>query len=109
MAGQGVIGWKITIGDSLTATRVVTSRTTRWADVPSRIICIMLYLDDGRRRIIGNRDFYWFVGNGANERDWRSGFSAPSDRSLVVKDGFLLTTPTYERAQDDAMKDLSPV
>ena len=98
-----VEGWKVTVGDSLTSTRVVTSREMRWADVPSRIITIMLYLAGGRRQILGNRDFYWHERDGLLDIHWHNSFTAPGEG--VFKEGFLLDTPTYEKAQDDAMTD----
>ncbi len=101
-----VESWKITVGDSLTSTHVVTSKEMSWAEVPSRIITIMLYLAGGRlRQIVGNRDFYWFESDGSLDVHWKSGFAAPADTKIVFKDGFLLDTPTYEKAQDDAMAD----
>ena len=100
-----VLGWKVTVGDSMTETRVISSREMRWADLPSRIITIMLYLPDGYRRILGNRDFYWFDGDGSLDTDWHNSFTAPADRGIVVKDGFLLETAVYERAQADTMTD----
>ena len=100
-----VEGWKVTVGDSLTSTHVVTSREMRWADVPSRIITIMLYLAGGRRQILGNRDFYWHESNGSLDVHWHASFDAPADPDVVVKDGFEVETPVYEKAQDDALAD----
>lgn len=99
-----VIGWRVWTDDGAGRWNIASSRAIAWADVSDLIIQLMLYFDDGTRRIMQGAEFYARSGDGSvGVRDWLQGPIRQTGEGIVAKAGKLVGDVAFDDSATDAM------
>lgn len=105
-----VQGWRAWIDNDAGGWRQVNSRTHAWnTDVGDNVIVIMLYFDDGTRRIMQGADHYARIGDGSvGIVNWFQGTIKLTDADAVSKLGKLVSDSTFEAVVVEALAEMDP-
>jgi hypothetical protein len=102
MSCEAVIGWRAWCDDGSYRIVRCNSREHSWEDV-NNVLVIMLYFADGTRRIISGSNYYYCLGEGTLNGQWRQSRRRPNREDICIAEGFWTSDAVFALAELEAM------